>query len=597
MPKYPGQIDDSTSLPTAVDNVTPIRGLTFNRLRDAVIAIEAELGVKPSGSYGTVRGRLDAIETTLGGLQIIELDTDLGGTLENPKVIGLQGRPLSSVAPNFGEILTWNGIAWIPAAVSIPSTDGYATISYVNSHLDGYASLTYLASQLAQETLAKVLGRGNTTDGYNIQFKNNSNIQIHTTNTSGFNINWTGGVSGNAHDINITGQNSTGADGNGGGIVLTPGLNNGSGNDGYVVVDGSMYVTGRNIDPSFSDPPGYGGFRTPTNFLFVGRQYAGDDGIPFLTWGQFDVNVVQLGDENGKGVVINGGNSDGATQFWSANTSQLLSIKDSTLSGHIGGTEISCNTESLAFTGSKIFFSIPNPDLGGVLAVGYGGDPETTPAFIWANGFVRIYEQGGTNTSLKLDAATARIGLDGITSGSTKTLFINGQSTTGTSGFDGYAGSLSISAGNSAGGSGTRVGGDVSISAGTGATADGSINLGSVTKLLSTLVWNANSITNTTGNLDINSVGNVLTCTVNNGTFITKTIVDTGNKPKGSWFLIRDLGVTAGPSTNLLYINDPNSNTLIQLHPSDESATVVVWALIVKMGTANTTWTLIASGH
>ena len=116
MTKYPAQIDTSVTLPSAVDNFTPVAGATVNRLRDAVLAIEAELGVKPSGIYSTVTGRLTAIENNVANLQIIELAGDLGNTLAAPYVVGIWGRPVSSVTPNPTEVLTWDGIAWVPGA-------------------------------------------------------------------------------------------------------------------------------------------------------------------------------------------------------------------------------------------------------------------------------------------------------------------------------------------------------------------------------------------------------------------------------------------------------------------------------------------------
>lgn len=148
MPKYPGQIDDTTSLPTAIDNVTPVRGLIFNRLRGATLAIEQELGVKPSGTYGTVRGRLDALEGIIGNLEIIDLSGDLGGTLDTPKVIGIQGRPISNVAPAISDILGWNGIAWIPTPFNNPGNI----------------------------TLGDILRSGNTSDGYDIVLSDGSKI-------------------------------------------------------------------------------------------------------------------------------------------------------------------------------------------------------------------------------------------------------------------------------------------------------------------------------------------------------------------------------------------------------------------------------------
>jgi hypothetical protein len=494
MPKYPGQIDDNTSLPTAVDNVTPIKGSLFNRLRDAVISIESELGVKPSSIYGTVKSRFDNLEGIIGNLEIIELNNDLGGTLSSPKVIGLQGRPLSNTSPVMNQILGWNGIAWAP--------------------LSGVLSL------------GDALSHGNTTDGYDIIFKNNSNILVDPSNTFGFSISWTAGVAGDANPINIIGQNSSGSNGNGGNIFITPGLKNGSGTDGYIGIMGQ-------------------------------------------------------------------------TQVWSNTNGKLLTIQDSTLLGHTAGAEITSNAESLILSSNKIFLNATNPDLGGSLIFAFSGnDPETNPAVVFANGFMRIYDQSDQNYSLLLDANAARVGLDGISSGSTRTLFISGQSTNGTSGTDGYAGNLFISAGSSVGGSGDRFGGNVIIAAGTGASGNGSISLNSPANLLSTLAFLANTITNTTGNLDITSQGNILTCNVNNGSFIIKTIVDTGNKRQGSWFLIRNIGSTAGPpTTNSLKVNSPTGSLLAQLCPADdEDATAITWAFFFKMGSANTTWTLMASG-
>lgn len=113
MTNYPAQIDNNASLPLVVDNQTPIGGATVNRLRDAIIAIESELGAKPSGTFATVRGRMDHIETLITQ-QVVTINGDLGGTASFPLVIGLQSRPISPVAPTFAQSLAWNGIAWAP---------------------------------------------------------------------------------------------------------------------------------------------------------------------------------------------------------------------------------------------------------------------------------------------------------------------------------------------------------------------------------------------------------------------------------------------------------------------------------------------------
>jgi hypothetical protein len=113
MTSYPAQIDNNVTLPRVVDNQSPVGGDTVNRLRDAIIAIENELGAKPSGTFATVRARMDHIETLITQ-QVVVLAGDLGGTNSSPRVIGLQGRPLSSAAPTFGQTVGWNGIAWGP---------------------------------------------------------------------------------------------------------------------------------------------------------------------------------------------------------------------------------------------------------------------------------------------------------------------------------------------------------------------------------------------------------------------------------------------------------------------------------------------------
>lgn len=124
MSNYPAQIDNTISLPKVIDNLTAVNGLVFNRLRDAVLAIETELGVQPSTVYGSVRARLDVIENDFNNLQAVSLGGDLGGTISTPRVIGIQGRPISSSPPNTGDVLTWNGIAWQPS----PSTSSSSTI-------------------------------------------------------------------------------------------------------------------------------------------------------------------------------------------------------------------------------------------------------------------------------------------------------------------------------------------------------------------------------------------------------------------------------------------------------------------------------------
>ena len=114
--KYPAQIDDQTSLPIVVDK-TPISPAVINKLRQAILAIESELGVKPGGLNSTVKAKLDSLSNIINNLNNIELAGDLGGETNSPKIIGIQGRPISTIEPEIGQSLLWNGISWIPANV------------------------------------------------------------------------------------------------------------------------------------------------------------------------------------------------------------------------------------------------------------------------------------------------------------------------------------------------------------------------------------------------------------------------------------------------------------------------------------------------
>jgi hypothetical protein len=92
---FPAQIDSSITLPTVRDNISVVKAESVNILRDAILAIEACLGVKPQGIFNTVRARLDALEATIFNQQ---------GA----------GSIISYGIPEPGQTIIWNGFAWGP---------------------------------------------------------------------------------------------------------------------------------------------------------------------------------------------------------------------------------------------------------------------------------------------------------------------------------------------------------------------------------------------------------------------------------------------------------------------------------------------------
>lgn len=58
---YPNAIDGYSTLPLVRNLIDEVRAQVPNRLRDAIIKIEQELGIQPSGAFATVRARLDII--------------------------------------------------------------------------------------------------------------------------------------------------------------------------------------------------------------------------------------------------------------------------------------------------------------------------------------------------------------------------------------------------------------------------------------------------------------------------------------------------------------------------------------------------------
>lgn len=86
--KYPNKISGFAQLPLVADLTSPVLADDINRIRDAVVAVETELGINPSGTFGTVRSRIDGLESLVQFLNdgySVSLTTDyLAGLIETP---------------------------------------------------------------------------------------------------------------------------------------------------------------------------------------------------------------------------------------------------------------------------------------------------------------------------------------------------------------------------------------------------------------------------------------------------------------------------------------------------------------------------------
>lgn len=142
--QYPIIIDSELTLPKVTNSFSSVNADSVNRLRDAIVAIETELGVKPSSLFGTVKARLDSLETFTGGGAAAG---DLSGTYPNPTVIKIRTRSISSTAPTDGQVLTWvnSESNWKP--VNPPSSPPGGSTTQVQFNdggvFGGDAGLTY----------------------------------------------------------------------------------------------------------------------------------------------------------------------------------------------------------------------------------------------------------------------------------------------------------------------------------------------------------------------------------------------------------------------------------------------------------------------
>lgn len=138
---YPNSIDGYISLPLLVDNVSPVVADDHNRLRNTIVTIENELGTNPSSTYGTVRDRLDAIETSISSIS----NNEIGAAEDGSYTDGLftdfvSTTPIGTAVDRFNEVLKELAPSPAPNLSNISYTTGLGAagkVSFGASNLIG----------------------------------------------------------------------------------------------------------------------------------------------------------------------------------------------------------------------------------------------------------------------------------------------------------------------------------------------------------------------------------------------------------------------------------------------------------------------------
>ena len=545
--KYPAQIDTGITLPLVVDNLTPVQGKVFNDLRNAVIAIESELGVKPSSTYGTVRARLDTLE-----INSVQLAQDLGGTNVAPLVIGLQGRPISNAAPATNEVLTWSGTQWVPApssggvqlaqdlggTLSTPLVIGLQGRPVSNMAPATNDVLTWNGTAWGpaaggggggSQTLAQTLALGNVTGGNNIL------------------LNETDSISGNGDGIDVHIIGADGVTNDAGNILITGGTNTNSGHAGGSVnlTGGSGDTVGGNII-CIGGNSGLGG--TGGGFIFEAG--ASNNGAA----GQGCIVEIDGGTgDTGGGLTITGGNAA------SGNSGNITLIGGSGTGG-TGGTGgiISAGGGSDASGGGVSLTGGTTSDTtaGGNINITSGGSAGGNSGDVIIN--------SGNASAIGVSSGDVRISSGLSTNGSTGNININAV---GPGGTDATSGNISLSVATS---TGSATAGTISISGGPGGTTGN----GSAIQITSGngggTSGDGGNITISGGNAVSGSGGNI-TLTPGTGTTAGQVIVSgkltvTGLIDPTGMVFVQQASVPFTPAVSTkgtLWVKNTSPNTLI----------------------------------
>lgn len=157
MSQYPSLIDNDESLPRVSDSITETGAEAINAARDAILAIEEELGVNPAGSAGSVSDRLNVSLNADGTLKTSALTAVALASLPitNSQVASNAGIEESKLSLNHSTTDLFTLISSNTTLLSSISTYLTEVGTNLNLHISGATFLSD-GSSLARHTLSQI---------------------------------------------------------------------------------------------------------------------------------------------------------------------------------------------------------------------------------------------------------------------------------------------------------------------------------------------------------------------------------------------------------------------------------------------------------